>query len=125
MLGQPNTTVHTGSAGAPPSEPPSSSHFLTGGSVGHGGGSNSSHPSSVIYNTVTKGGSEGHHTYEDEDIVGYGGFNRAPSMDAADRPATARFRRTWDGVFLPVSISVFGVVLFIRLPYIVGQCGFY
>ncbi|RNE99863.1 putative solute carrier family 12 member 9-like [Trypanosoma rangeli] len=38
-------------------------------------------------------------------------------------------RRTWDEVFLPVSISIFGVVvvfcfvLFFFLPWIIGECG--
>jgi hypothetical protein len=33
-------------------------------------------------------------------------------------------RTTWNGVFLPVSLSIFGAVMFIRLPWIVGECGF-
>ncbi|RNF18135.1 putative solute carrier family 12 member 9-like [Trypanosoma conorhini] len=34
-----------------------------------------------------------------------------------------RTKRTWDGVFLPVSVSIFGVVLFFRLPWVIGECG--
>ncbi|CUE70944.1 amino acid permease, putative [Bodo saltans] len=36
---------------------------------------------------------------------------------------TERTKRTWDGVFLPVSLSIFGFVLFARLPWMVGECG--
>ncbi|KEG14554.1 putative solute carrier family 12 member 9-like [Trypanosoma grayi] len=84
------------------------------------------------------------------EYVGFGGYNRTAmarvsrsssrfaTEDATDNAddvslsatfndsvsvATKRTKRTWDGVFLPVSISIFGVVLFFRLPWIVGECG--
>ena len=60
-------------------------------------------------------------------FVGYGCYNSAAVEHATritnTKNRAPRTKRTWDGVFLPVSVSVFGVVLFLRLPWIVGQCG--
>lgn len=60
---------------------------------------------------------------------GYGGYNRtleddlAATTGASRASMTERTKRTWDGVFLPVSLSIFGFVLFARLPWMIGECG--
>lgn len=71
----------------------------------------------------TSGGYAGRESYE-----GFGGYNRnllhaAPHGGTVRASIGMRTKRTWDGVFLPVSLSIFGFVLFARLPWIVGQCG--
>lgn len=33
--------------------------------------------------------------------------------------------RTWNGVFLPVTTGILGVVLFLKMPFIVAQCGLF
>ena len=57
---------------------------------------------------------------------GYGCYNAAALEQLRNASHSKQgTSRAWDGVFLPVSLSVFGVVLFIRLPWIVGEAGLY
>jgi amino acid transporter len=79
----------------------------------------------VLHHPVHHSSSSGHIGYE-----GYGGYNRTLEEDdvvggsaAVRASVTERTKRTWDGVFLPVSLSIFGFVLFARLPWMVGECG--
>jgi len=52
----------------------------------------------------------------------HGGRSRTPGM----LPATelgVRKLGTWDGVFMPVTLNVLGIILFLRFGFILGQAG--
>jgi solute carrier family 12 sodium/potassium/chloride transporter 2 len=42
--------------------------------------------------------------------------------DSPDKPKSSKFG-TWDGVFVSCLLNIFGVIMFLRLPWVVGQNG--
>jgi amino acid transporter len=62
------------------------------------------------------------------DEGGFGGF--APQFFGGSKETAVLVHKdagpsTWNGVFLPVSLAIFGAVLFLRLPYCIGHAGLY
>ncbi|WFD28348.1 hypothetical protein MNAN1_003357 [Malassezia nana] len=53
-------------------------------------------------------------------VVLHGGRTRTPGMLQA---TGVRKLGTWDGVFMPVTLNVLGIILFLRFGFILGQAG--
>merc|ERR1719445_2049391 len=60
---------------------------------------------------------------DDAHITGAGEDAKDPEEGEVEKVNTSSKFGTWDGVFTSCLLNIFGVIMFLRLPWVVGQAG--